>query len=86
MARLVPRPLSPPAPELTDFTVNIQQNLEEIFQIGHGHDVRTTAPAATEGSIGDVFSGFRRHDLQTLREVFNWLEIGPVVLGENYGF
>ena len=31
-------------------------------------------------------SGFRRHDLQTLREVFNWLEIGPVVLGEHYGF
>jgi hypothetical protein len=58
MAILVPRPLSPPAPELTDFTVSIQQNLEEIFQIGHGHDVRTTAPAATEGSIGDVFPVF----------------------------
>lgn len=54
MARLVPRPLAPPTQELTDFTVSIQQNLEEAFQIAHDHRVKTAAPAATDGSIGDV--------------------------------
>jgi hypothetical protein len=58
VSRLVPRPLSPPTPELTDFSVSIQNNLEEIFGVAHEHGVRSTAPGATDGSIGDVFPVF----------------------------
>jgi hypothetical protein len=32
----------------------VQRNLEDLFQFAHEHVVRTTAPSASEGAVGDV--------------------------------
>lgn len=32
----------------------IQRNLEDLFQFAHTHEIRTTAPSSTEGSVGDI--------------------------------
>lgn len=32
----------------------VQRNLEDLFQFAHEHIVRTTAPASSEGAVGDV--------------------------------
>lgn len=38
-----------------DFNANImQENLFELFQYAHSHDVRSTFPAANEGASRDI--------------------------------
>lgn len=37
-----------------DFASNLQRNLRILFESAHDHRIRTTAPAATEGAVGDI--------------------------------
>lgn len=39
---------------LRDYTSVIQQVFEELFEEAHDHQVRTTAPAENDGSVGDM--------------------------------
>lgn len=39
---------------LKDFASIIQQAFDDIFELAHSHPVRTTAPTANEGSVGDI--------------------------------
>lgn len=32
----------------------VQQNLEDLFQFAHTHDVMSSAPADNEGNVGDI--------------------------------
>jgi len=32
----------------------VQRNLEDLFEDAHAHTLRTTAPSANEGMVGDV--------------------------------
>jgi len=32
----------------------LQRNLEDLFIFAHTHDLRTTAPKDTDGSVGDI--------------------------------
>lgn len=58
MALRQPEPLSPPlSPDreiLNDYSTVIQKNLEQLFELAHGHTVRTVAPTSNEGEIGDI--------------------------------
>lgn len=58
MAERQPQPISPPRPgdeeTLVDYSAVIQDNLAQLFQLGHRHSVRTTAPAANEGNVTDI--------------------------------
>ena len=51
--------MAPPRPEdregLDDYSAIIQDNLAQLFQAGHRHSVRTTAPSSNEGNVGDIF-------------------------------
>ena len=53
------QPISPPRPEdreaLDDYSSIIQDNYSQLFQAAHTHNVRTTAPAANEGNVGDIY-------------------------------
>ena len=39
---------------LADLTSVIQRNLEDLFFDAHLHDIRTSAPANTDGNIKDI--------------------------------
>lgn len=57
MAKTQERPLASPkqyGENLEDAFVVIQANLESLFGDAHTHQIRTTAPAASEGKIGDI--------------------------------
>jgi hypothetical protein len=47
-------PLDADKEGLNDFSAIVQRNFEDVFQDLHTHDVRTSAPTSTEGSIGDI--------------------------------
>jgi hypothetical protein len=32
----------------------VQRNLEDLYDFAHSHEVRTTEPGISEGSIGDI--------------------------------
>lgn len=39
---------------MRDFSSTIQRNFDILFEAGHIHTTRTTAPGAKEGMIGDI--------------------------------
>jgi hypothetical protein len=42
-------------PIANDFKAEVvQRNLEDLYEFAHSHDVRTSEPSASEGSIGDI--------------------------------
>ena len=51
-------PVSPPlaldVQTLKDYTSVIQKNLRDLFNTSHNHPLMTSAPANTDGNIGDV--------------------------------
>lgn len=51
-------PISAPKDEdkqnLTDFAATVQRNAEDLFLLAHSHETRTTAPASTDGAVGDI--------------------------------
>ena len=53
---MLSKPESVPAanPELSDMASSTDRLLDILFQAGHEHSVRTTAPIATEGTNGDI--------------------------------
>lgn len=50
----VSAPLETDKESLKDFSATVNRNFEDLFGDAHTHDVRTTAPASSEGSIGDI--------------------------------
>lgn len=57
MSKTQPVPMSPQVagePGAANFSAALQRNLEALFESAHDHRVRTTAPAATDGAVGDV--------------------------------
>lgn len=52
--RTVAPPIDTDRESLADFASVIQSNLEDIFVLAHAHAVRTTAPEANEGNVGDI--------------------------------
>ncbi len=41
-------------PGAADFATALQRNLEAIFEAAHDHRVRSTAPATSDGAVGDI--------------------------------
>ncbi len=49
--------VSPPSKndaDLKDHSSVIQQNFEDIFEVSHSHDLKSSIPSATDGVIGDI--------------------------------
>lgn len=49
--------VSPPSTKdegLQDYSSVIQQNFEDIFEVGHSHDLLGQLPNETDGVIGDI--------------------------------
>lgn len=43
------------SPVGTDIKASVvQQNFEQLFEVAHSHQVRTSAPASNEGAINDI--------------------------------
>ena len=53
------QPISPPRPEdretLDDYSAIFQDNFIQLFEEAHVYTIRSTAPAANEGSVRDIF-------------------------------
>lgn len=51
--------ISPPTSNdinsLKDFASVIQYALDELFEEGHNHTVKTSAPTDSDGSVGDIW-------------------------------
>lgn len=66
MAKQQTRPIAPPVQadveSLQDFSSVIQDNLFDLFNAAHDHNTRTTAPASTEGVVGDIVLVFLSPD------------------------
>ena len=52
-------PISPPLQDdrdtLSDFSSDVQRNLESLFEIAHAHSYRTSVPSSNEGNTGDIY-------------------------------
>ena len=58
LAKTQVRTVSPPTQEdrelLDDFASILQQNLEELFNEVHSHEVLTSDPSSSDGEVGDI--------------------------------
>lgn len=54
MGKSWPRNLYVPVPILGDFVATLTELFTTLFTSAHDHAVRSAAPAATEGAIGDI--------------------------------
>lgn len=57
MAKRPVRPVVPPVDSdknLANFTSVLRYNLDELYDVAHNHEIRSAAPTADEGSIGDI--------------------------------
>lgn len=52
--RYVSAPITGDRESLSDFSSVVQDNLADIYDLAHTHDIRTTAPEANEGMTGDI--------------------------------
>jgi len=48
-------PLPPDRESLDQYSAIIQGIFEQLFEAGHTHAVKTTAPASNEGQVGDIY-------------------------------
>lgn len=57
MAKRPTRPIAPPVESdasLKNFTAVLKYNLDELFDVAHFHEIKTSAPTDDQGSTGDI--------------------------------
>jgi hypothetical protein len=57
MTKRATRPVAPPVTgdtSLLTYTAVLKYNLDQLFDDAHDHNIRTEAPAADAGGVGDI--------------------------------
>lgn len=58
MPKRATRPVAPPVDgdtSLRNYTAVLKYNMDQLFDDAHDHNIRTEAPAADAGAVGDIY-------------------------------